>query len=358
MYDIKLSATRSLTLSSLLVAFLLSACSKTESDDGTVTGLNCSSSTSSGSIYASSPVSDVNAIVTYVGGNGGSYSAITANSTGVTGLTATVPAGTFSQGNGGLTVTISGTASNAGTASFALSIGGQTCTITRTVIPACLPHTCGAINVHNSSKTYGTITDIDGNQYKTIQIGSKIWMAENLKTTRYRNGNAIPNVTSNTQWSGLTTGAYCSHENNPANDCPQGKLYNWYAITDSRGLAPAGWHVATDAEWTALINSLGGDNVAGGKMRSIGTQYWRYFSANPDGIISNETGLSLLPTYFRNSFDGAFPYFSQQVANYPSATDAGGNDIWARIIGISPITSISRTLRSKRDGMAVRCVKD
>lgn len=98
-----------------------------------------------------------------------------------------------------------------------------------------------------------TVTDIDGNVYRTVKIGSQWWMAENLKVTHYRNDDAIPNITDNTEWSTHTTGAYCCYNNAPDSAATWGGLYNWHAATDGRNLAPAGWHVPSDAEWQTLL---------------------------------------------------------------------------------------------------------
>ena len=125
------------------------------------------------------------------------------------GLTATIPAGNYSDGNGTLSYTISGTPQTSGVASFAISVGGQSCTMTIPVNVAGSPATCGAPNVHNPNKTYGTLTDQEGNVYKTIVIGNQEWMAENLKTSIYRNGDRIANVADNKQRENLTTGAWC-----------------------------------------------------------------------------------------------------------------------------------------------------
>ena len=133
-------------------------------------------------------------------------------------------------------------------------------------------HSCGADSVHNPNLTYGNMTDQEGNVYKTIIIGSQEWMAENLKTSVYRNGNAIDNIIDDNQWSSLTSGAWASCINDSQYDCPYGKLYNWFAVADSRYLCPTGWHVPTDDEWTTLTDYLGGEEVAGGKMKTTGTQ--------------------------------------------------------------------------------------
>ena len=121
----------------------------------------------------------------------------------------------------------------------------------------------GCIKEDDNKPETGTVTDIDGNTYVTVKIGEQWWMAENLKVTHYRNGDSIPNITADIQWAALDTGAWCSYDNNPDNVNHYGRLYNWYAVTDSRNIAPAGWHVATNDEWIALITILGGEITAG-----------------------------------------------------------------------------------------------
>src|SRR5512145_3018407 len=111
--------------------------------------------------------------------------------------------------------------------------------------------------VFNSNLTYGTLTDIDGNEYKTIKIGDQTWMAENLRTFKYNDGTKIPNVTGKTEWSELTSGAYCTNNNTAKNDsiATFGCLYNWHAVNTGK-LAPKGWHVPTKDEWSTLIDYL------------------------------------------------------------------------------------------------------
>jgi uncharacterized protein (TIGR02145 family) len=128
--------------------------------------------------------------------------------------------------------------------------------------------------IFNPSLTYGEVSDIDGNYYKTIQIGSQIWMAENLKTTRYNDGSNIPLVTDNTAWSNLTTPGYCWYNNDAATyKNVYGALYNWYAVNTGK-LCPSGWHVPSEYEWTLLVNYLGGVYAAGGKLKETGTTHW------------------------------------------------------------------------------------
>ena len=118
-----------------------------------------------------------------------------------------------------------------------------------------------------------TVVDIDGNSYKTVKIGSQVWMSENLKTSHYRNGGPIPNVMGNADWQALATGAWSNYNHDAANDVIYGKLYNWYT-TIGDTLCPTGWGVPTDAEYTILITYLGGESVAQDKMKVTGTTYW------------------------------------------------------------------------------------
>jgi len=160
-------------------------------------------------------------------------------------------------------------------------------------------------DIPTSTKTvnFGFVACVDGsgNNYTVVTIGSQTWMAENLKTTKYNTGVDIPNVTSNSEWAALTSGAYCDHGNNAANGAVYGHLYNW--LTLNRGqLAPTGWHVPTDAEWTTLTTFLGGENVAGGKLKETGTSHW----LSPNTGATNETGFGALPSGGR-TFDGIFP---------------------------------------------------
>ena len=142
----------------------------------------------------------------------------------------------------------------------------------------------------NPSVTYGSLTDQEGNIYKTVTIGNQTWMAENLKTTRYRNGDPIQYVADSAQWRGLITGGYCYYDNNKQYVATYGCLYKWYAVNDSRNLAPSGWHVPTDTEWATLNNSLGGEDVASDKLKEVGTTHWRYFNG-----ATNESGFTALP---------------------------------------------------------------
>ena len=119
-----------------------------------------------------------------------------------------------------------------------------------------------------------SVTDVDGNEYKTVLIGSQIWMAENLRVTKYRDGSNIENITDNLEWGNTTTSACCDYNNSATNSTAFGKLYNFYAIADSHNICPVGWHIPTEEEWTELINSVGDESNAGGKLKETGTQHW------------------------------------------------------------------------------------
>ena len=198
-------------------------------------------------------------------------------------------------------------------------------------------------------KTLATISDIDGNVYNTVTIGTQTWMAENLKTTHYRDGTLIPNTTVGTTWGGLTTGAWCDYDNSVSNGTAYGHLYNWFAASDSRNLAPLGWHVPTNAEWTTLITYLGGVSVAGGKLKQAGTLNW----ISPNTAATNETGFSALPGGKRYSSSG---FFSQlgSYGYWRSFDDSS----WSTQYMESTYAGVDRFDFSKADGFSVRCVRD
>jgi uncharacterized protein (TIGR02145 family) len=214
------------------------------------------------------------------------------------------------------------------------------------------PHTCGAENVHNPNLNYGSLTDQQGNVYKTIVIGNQEWMAENLKTSHYSNGDLIPNITDAAQWDGLSTGALCFYNNNPQSDCPFGKLYNWFSISDSRHVCPVGWHIPSDAEWTNLENFLGGNVVAGGKLKST-SSLW---IATDTAIgTTNEIGFSGLPSGARGNSNGAFgPSGSYQFCW--SSSESPSN-VWFRYMKYDS-GYLFRSESDKKNGLSVRCLKD
>ena len=145
------------------------------------------------------------------------------------------------------------------------------------------------------------MTDIDGNEYKTITIGTQTWMAENLRTTKYRNGDPITYI-GGFDWGTSLSGAYCWINNNVAFKVTYGGSYNWFAIADNRNIAPVGWHVPTDTEWATLTDYLGGTNVAGDKLKETGTMHW----PTPNSGATNSSGFTALPGGYRETI--AFMY--------------------------------------------------
>ena len=198
--------------------------------------------------------------------------------------------------------------------------------------------------------TYGTVSDNDGNVYRTITIGTQVWMAENLKTTKYRNGDAIPNVTVNSSWKALTTGAYCWYNNDAATyKADYGALYNWYAVSDSRNISPVGWHVPTKAEWTLLTDYLGGISVAGGKLKETGTSHW----LTPNTDATNSSGFAALPGGSRFYSAGAFA----DLGNYGGWWSNDVTGTWIAEL-YSGYASIIANQDFAQDGFSVRCVRD
>jgi uncharacterized protein (TIGR02145 family) len=197
----------------------------------------------------------------------------------------------------------------------------------------------------------GTVTDIDGYVYKTVKIGSQIWMAENLRVRRYRNGDSIPNVTDAATWAGLTSDAYCDYNNDSDYVALYGRLYNWYAVTDARNIAPEGWHVATDSEWVALMTFLGGNTVTGGKLKESGYTHW----LTPNIGATNSSGFTALPGGARYS-GGNFGNVGYD-ANYWTSTEFDEEKGWGR--GLSNYSAAMYTWYDvKVMGLAIRCVKD
>jgi len=149
----------------------------------------------------------------------------------------------------------------------------------------------------NDTKTYGSVTDHEGNIYKTIVINGKEWMAENLKVSTFINGDAIPNVIDSIEWFNLTTPAFCWNENNTENECLYGKLYNWYVVNDSRGICPSGWHVPTTEEWEQYIFDLEACD-----HKEAGSEHWKSLSENLNN--TNSSGFTALPSGLRNCNSG------------------------------------------------------
>jgi uncharacterized protein (TIGR02145 family) len=215
----------------------------------------------------------------------------------------------------------------------------------------------------SSSSTTTTTTTIAPSTTTTttttvplVTICSQIWTLENLDVETYRNGDVIPQVTDPIAWENLTTGAWCYYNNDSANGPIYGKLYNWYAVTDPRGLAPIGYHVPTDAEFeTLIVTCLGGETVAGGKMKSTGTTLWN----SPNTDATNSSGFTGLPAGSRN-YDGQFLSINDSAVWWTSTPNVPpGNPLTARSKYVVSNFGFAYNLNTtKTTGLSVRLIKD
>ncbi len=185
-----------------------------------------------------------------------------------------------------------------------------------------------------------------------VRIGDQVWMTKNLNASLYRNGDPIPYVTDPTQWANLTTGAWCYNSNNSDNRSNYGKLYNWYAINDPRGLAPIGWHIPSDIEWTTLTTFLGGLSIAGGELKEAGTSHWRA----PNAAATNNSRFTALPGGYRGG-SGTFYLVGANGYWWTSSESNALNGINRRILYDSGFVYRS-SIFGKSNGFSVRCVRD
>jgi uncharacterized protein (TIGR02145 family) len=218
------------------------------------------------------------------------------------------------------------------------------------------------------------VTDIDGNTYQSVTNCGQTWTKQNLNVSKYNDGTPIPQVTS-IEWRNLTTGAWCYYNNDTANGAVYGKLYNWYAVAGiydaasatntalRKKLAPAGWHIPTDTEWTTLTTCLGGVSVAGDKMKSTGTfqagtGLWNYLNN-----ASNQSGFSGFPGGYRAGSNlGTAPFSSIRCCGFwwTSTEYLSSSNLfaWNRELGNSSIGDVGRSSEEKKYGFSVRCIKD
>jgi uncharacterized protein (TIGR02145 family) len=254
------------------------------------------------------------------------------------------------------TIADSRTADGTGTGTFTSSIAGLAATTNYYVRAYATNSFATGYGNELSFKTYtGTVYDVEGNVYNIIRIGTQTWMAENLETTKYNDNSAIPLVRDNAEWEALTTPAYCCYNNIPSiYKFNFGVLYNFFVVDTARNggkkLCPTGWHVPTDPEWTTLITFLGGDSIAGGKMKETGTLW-----LSPNAGATNESGFTARPGGGRYN-DGIF-------------AGKGSNGCWWSTTGLLTSSARGRFLYynyrliyrgsgSKGDGFSVRCLKD
>ena len=207
--------------------------------------------------------------------------------------------------------------------------------------------TSGSIIIFNPNLTYGSVSDNDGNIYKTIEIGTQTWMAENLKTTKYNDNTTIPLVTDNAKWATLSTPGYSWYNND---SITYGVMYNWYAVSTIK-LCPVGWHVPTDSEWTTLTTYLGGDSIASDQLKETGLTHW----LSPNTGATNESGFTALPGGYRN-YSGIFSNI-RSYAYWWSSSEYSSIDTYYRDL-YSGYRDVDRSNASKSSGFSVRCLKD
>jgi uncharacterized protein (TIGR02145 family) len=228
-------------------------------------------------------------------------------------------------------------------------IKSQTCSL---IILASLLIMTGGCKKDNEGNS--TVRDIDGNVYNTVTIGAQTWMKENLKAIHYRNGEPIPNVTGSSEWNERDAGAYCDYDNTPGNSSNFGRLYNFYAVHDPRNICPEGWHVPEKDDWIELFDYLGGDSIAGGKLKTAGTiEAGDGLWYEPNTGATNESGFSALPGGLRSS-KGFFDI------NYGGLWWSGSDSIpnlgW--YVYVNHHTAIAgKGITVARSGFSIRCIK-
>ncbi len=205
--------------------------------------------------------------------------------------------------------------------------------------------------LENTIGAGGMVTDFDGNDYNTVKIGNQIWMAENLKTTHYSNGDSIPLVINSAAWGNLSTGAYCYYNNDVSKQAIYGNLYNFFTAIDGRNVCPSGWHVPSDSEWDQLRTFLGGYSIAGSKLKETGTVHWM----SPNSDATNSSGFTGLPGGNRHE-DGSF-FLNGAYGCFQTTTESDANNsIHYHMTYAYPI--FDRVFYLKKYGLAVRCLKN
>jgi len=331
----------------LALLFVVPACKKSSSDDPSPTPTPTPVDNSTVPILTTSNASSVNQTTSVNGGSISSDGGATVTARGIC----------WSSTNTNPTITDSKSSNGSGTGSFSYTIKGLTPS-SSVYVRAYATNKKGTAYGNAISFTtlpYGSATDIDGNVYRTINIGTQTWMVENLKTTKFNDGTSIPNVTSDASWSALTTPGYCFMSNDAATyKATYGALYNWYTVNTGK-LAPAGWHVPTDADWMKILGYCGGFDYAGNILKEAGTTHWvsdGYYIYN----VTNETGFTGLPAGYRQSSDGQFFNLGRngmmwELEAYSSTQSSGWH--------LNYLAECLQTLISpKGSGFSVRCVKN
>jgi uncharacterized protein (TIGR02145 family) len=215
----------------------------------------------------------------------------------------------------------------------------------------------------NKTITFNFIACFDGDNinYPVVSIGTQIWMAENLKTTKYNDGTVIPNITDDATWAAYSSGAYCDYNDTPANSITYGRLYNWFVVDNNpatnvasnggKNVCPIGWHIPSDPEWSNLTTFLGGESVAGGKLKETGTIHW----ISPNTSATNETGFTALPGG-RRSYYGQFWDIGSNGYWWSSTEKNATGQSWGRDVFYDFAGVYRSSSGSNKDGKSVRCV--
>lgn len=194
----------------------------------------------------------------------------------------------------------------------------------------------------------GTITDVEGNEYKVVSIGDQCWMAENLRVSLYSNGDTIPNVKENGQWKELSTGAWCWYDNDPAYDPIYGKIYNWFTVNDSRGICPKGWRVPSAEDWYILDQ-----NVAEGGFKEVGLEHW----LDPNEGATNSSGFTGLPAGRRDGEEGRFLNIRKIGSWFELYKPFESKITLRQLYWESPSFYINPN-ELKQEGACIRCMRD
>ena len=203
-------------------------------------------------------------------------------------------------------------------------------------------------------KENSSLNTDDNNNVKSgeVKIGTQTWMKKNLDVEHYRNGDPIPNITIDYLWLTATEGAWCYYQNQTANGVVYGKLYNWYAVNDPRGLAPEGWHIPSSTEWDVMIKYLGGNSVAGGKLKESGTTHW--LSPNYSG--NNQSGFTALGSGWATICDGPFADLGKSEYYWLSNSSKTSYAYYVQLNYLRE--DLVFESYPKVAGMSVRCIKD
>jgi len=237
------------------------------------------------------------------------------------------------------------------------NISNYTIKILFTILIVCI-FSCNFSGKKYNSDSFvlNTMRDIDGNIYKTVKIGDQIWMQENLKVTHYRNGDPIPNITDSTLWLNTKKGAYCNYNNDTTYVHIYGRLYNWYAVNDSRNICPAGWHIPSDSDYAQLDYLYGGTSCSGLALKESGFTHWH--KPNPD--VTNLSGFTALPGGHRaEGFERIGDYAFFWNKNEDTSGDCSIKGDCAHECSLySGYSYFNQDCGHKYRGMSVRCIKD